>query len=224
MVQEQELKEADLITILEILLKTKAMGIFSTDLLINNQRAQKLVNCHDSCFLFTFLIYFYLKTILGYSSSNNKNQYNENREKKTFTPQDNWSILGVSKTATKEEIRKAYRKLCLENHPGEILLRFNTVWLWETNIVFATIFFTDKNMHLAVKERETKLEKMKFINNAYHAVLAFVWAHLFNQNHSASATQDKADLHTILVMLSNIYLTIQIQHITAYLYTIDIDI
>ena len=40
---------------------------------------------------------------------------------KKANPKDYYKILGIEKNASKEEIKKAYKKRAMEHHPGMII-------------------------------------------------------------------------------------------------------
>lgn len=76
---------------------------------------------------------------------------------------DSYAILGLTKAATQSDIKKQFRKLALEHHPGTFTVN-SIVMLSYLNILF---FVADKNMHLSADEVLKKQELMKRINSAY---------------------------------------------------------
>lgn len=53
-----------------------------------------------------------------HSSTNNRAWQN-----KTNTTEDNYAILGLQSTATKEQVKRAYRKLISRNHPDKLIAK-----------------------------------------------------------------------------------------------------
>lgn len=77
----------------------------------------------------------------GYSGSNQGRQ-----QKPEAESSDPYTILGINRNATKEEIKKAYKKLAAQYHP-------------------------DKVQHLGPEFRELAHEKFTAINNAYETLI-----------------------------------------------------
>lgn len=97
----------------------------------------------------------------NYGSGQGHEDESSGSQAKSFSL-DDYEILGLPKTATLSDVKKQFRKLALEHHPG-CLVNCASDDL-NSNI---DIFFTDKNMHLTEDEVFTKQELMKRINSAY---------------------------------------------------------
>lgn len=88
---------------------------------------------------------------------------------------NNWSVLGLTKTATEAEIKIAYKKLAREKHPGNCQFKVKHYKKLDQIEIeqLMHIFFRhlDKNTHLPEQQRKEKQEEMKLINVAYETLI-----------------------------------------------------
>lgn len=79
-------------------------------------------NSHQGKFKIVLNFKIHIKLMLVDLSINidNGSSYKENNNKSSLptTNKDHWTILGIEKTATEADIKKAYKKLEIEKHPG----------------------------------------------------------------------------------------------------------